>query len=84
MLFQIFINDLEVNTKSLLLKFEDDTKIGRVINNEDRTIIQSDLDHSVSRAHSNKIHFYAAKSKVNIRKQRCMARPDLPVLPSSF
>lgn len=42
MLFNIFIGDLEVNIKITAAKIADNTKIGRLVNNdEDREVIQS-------------------------------------------
>lgn len=42
----IYINDLEVNIKSLQLKFVNDRKTGRVASiDEDTAFIQSDLNH---------------------------------------
>ena len=45
LLFVIYINDLEENVAGLISKFEDDTKIGRVADNdEDCRRIQQDID----------------------------------------
>lgn len=46
-LFNILINDLrERKVNRLLVKFAENTKIGGVVNNkEDRSQMQSDLDH---------------------------------------
>lgn len=44
-LFSIFINDLDEGIKGILLKFTDDTKLGRVANTSDNRIkIQYDLN----------------------------------------
>lgn len=46
-------------------KYADDTKIGRVENNdEDMIITKSNLDHLISQAHSYQMHFNAAKYSV--------------------
>lgn len=60
--FNTFSTDLDVNIKSVLIKFADDTKIGKVVNNsKDRPVTHSHLHHLVSWAHSNKTCFNAAK-----------------------
>lgn len=44
-LFNLFDNKISENIKPSLIEFVDDTKIGEVINNqEDRLLIQNDLD----------------------------------------
>jgi hypothetical protein len=44
-LFNIYINDIENNIRSKLVKFADDTKVGKVVNNiEQAKEFQSDLD----------------------------------------
>lgn len=44
MLFNVFISDLEVNVKSLLITFANDTRVGGVVTTvEDRAVSQSDL-----------------------------------------
>lgn len=51
-------------TKSLLTKFSADTKIGNMVNNEeDKSLIQSDLDHVESWAQANNMHCHTAKGK---------------------
>lgn len=47
-LFSVFVNDTEVNIKSLLIKCADATKVGGEVINEDRAVIQSNLVHFVS------------------------------------
>ena len=43
--FNIFINDLDEGVQGLLVKFADDTKLGRIANTlKDRKKIQNDLD----------------------------------------
>lgn len=54
MLFSMFISDLEVNIKSLLIQLADDTDIGGVVNDEDGADIQRNLNYLVNWAHSNK------------------------------
>lgn len=44
----IFTNDMEENIKSLLTKFEDDTKIGIVVHNEDGSLLESNMACLVS------------------------------------
>jgi len=45
LLFLIFVNDLEYDILSLILKFADDTKVfGRVSNSAQRQLLQDDLD----------------------------------------
>ena len=45
LLFTIYINDLEQNIKSPILKFADDSKLwGAAENSLDRALIQKDLD----------------------------------------
>ena len=42
--FLIYINDLDSNIVSSILKFADDTKLSRTVNNDsDRAALQSDL-----------------------------------------
>lgn len=53
-LFNILKTDVDVNTKSQLIKVVDDTKTGRVGNNEDKEVGQSDLGCLVSWAYFNK------------------------------
>lgn len=58
-LFNVFINDPEVNKKSLLIK-----KISRVRNNdEDRAVIQNTLVCLETWVHSNKVHCNAVTCK---------------------
>ena len=64
-LFNIFINDLDVGVKSSLAKFVDDTKLwGNVVMLEDRMQIQADLDKLASWADWNQMKFNIKKCKV--------------------
>lgn len=56
MLFNIVINDMEENIKSLLVIFVDDTKVGGEVNDGDRLDAQADLDHFVGLVHLNHTH----------------------------
>lgn len=63
----MFINDREVNRKSLLMKSADDTKIGTVVkNDEDKAVIQSDLDPLIGWAHSKKCILTQSKARLYI------------------
>ena len=45
LLFLIFVNDIDCNIKSILLKFADDTKVFAKVNNmADRQRLQDDLN----------------------------------------
>lgn len=62
--FSVIINDLEVNIKSPLIKFAADKEIGGVgDHDEDRAVMQSNLDCLVNWAHLNKVHFNTVKCK---------------------
>ncbi|CAM4409115.1 unnamed protein product [Caretta caretta] len=63
MLFNIFINDLDVGIESLLVKFSDDSYRGGVANTlEDRAKIQRDLD---------KLENWAIDDKMKLIKDKC-------------
>lgn len=58
--FSASISELEVNTKSTLMKCASDTELGGVGDcNEDRAVMQSDPDCLVKRACGNKAHLNA-------------------------
>uniref|UniRef100_K7F1X3 Reverse transcriptase domain-containing protein n=1 Tax=Pelodiscus sinensis TaxID=13735 RepID=K7F1X3_PELSI len=64
-LFNLFIADLGTKSGSVLIKFEDDTKLGAIANSEkDRDIIQEDLDDLVNWSDSNRMKFNSEKCKV--------------------
>ena len=64
-LFVIFINDLPQAVESTVRIFADDTKIYRVVNNdEDRKILQKDLDKLYEWSQTWQINFNASKCKV--------------------
>ena len=65
LLFLIYIDDLDNGLKSKILKFADDTKCFRRINNaEDQTILQSDLNRMANWAEESKMEFNVGKCKV--------------------
>lgn len=46
--FNCFLNNMQVNIKSLLAKYAEDTKTDGVVNkDEDKADVQSDLDHLI-------------------------------------
>ena len=64
-LFTIYINDLETNVSSNLLKFADDTKVwGKVDTIEDRNLLQKDLDILGDWSSLNGMPFNVNKCKV--------------------
>ncbi|CAM5110740.1 unnamed protein product [Eretmochelys imbricata] len=64
-LFNLFITDLGTKSRSVLIKFADDTKLGGIANLEkDRDIIQKDLDDLVNWSNSNRMKFNSEKCKV--------------------
>ena len=64
-LFNIFINDLDVGVKSSLAKFVDNTKLwGSVVMLEDRLQIQADLNRLASWTDQNLMKFNIEKCKV--------------------
>lgn len=66
----IFIRDVEIHIKSLLINVVGDPKTVAVVNNEDRTVIQIALDHLVNGGHSNKMCFRIAKCKAKHLRTR--------------
>ena len=71
-LFNIFINDLNEGVQGMLVKFADDTEVGRIANTlEDRNKIQKDLDRMEHWAESNRMKFNRDKCKVlQLRKKK--------------
>ncbi|CAM4578493.1 unnamed protein product [Caretta caretta] len=64
-LFNLFISDLGTKSGSVLIKFVYDTKLGGIANLEnDRDIIQEDLDDLVNWSNSNRMKFNSEKYKV--------------------
>ncbi|CAM4592819.1 unnamed protein product [Lepidochelys olivacea] len=64
-LFNLFITDLGTKSGSVLIKSEDDTKLGGIANLEkDRDIIQEDLDDLVNWSNNNRMKFNSEKCKV--------------------
>ena len=62
--FLIFINDLEYDILSLILKFADNTKVfGRVSNSAQRQLLQDDLDKLCEWADSWQMEFNVDKCK---------------------
>jgi len=64
-LFLIFINDLDCNITSTILKFADDTKLISIVNNDDdSTLLQHDLAILENWTHSWQMEFNIDKCKV--------------------
>ncbi|KAF7247973.1 RNA-directed DNA polymerase from mobile element jockey [Varanus komodoensis] len=64
-LFNIFINDLDEEVQGKIIKFADDTKLGRIANTlEDRMKIQGDLDKFERWAETNRMKFSKDKCQV--------------------
>ena len=64
-LFLIFINDLDSSLVSSVLKFADDIKLfGRVKNEVDRAVIQSDLDRLLEWSNRWQMPFNSSKCMV--------------------
>ena len=65
LLFLIFINDIDNGLSSEILKFADDTKLFRKVNNSgDSVALQSDLDKLVDWSQRWQMSFNASKCKV--------------------
>ena len=65
LLFVIFINDLDLGISNTVLKFADDTKVlGLVMNDNDRVILQSDLNTVCNWADKSQMEFNIPKCKV--------------------
>jgi len=65
LLFLIYINDLDEDIKSLILKFADDTKIfQKIVSEEDSRQLQNDLDVLLQWAGDWQMTFNIAKCKV--------------------
>ena len=63
-LFTIFINDIDNSVKSKLSKFADDTKLGKVVNNESQAReFQSDLD---------KLYYWSKQWKMEFNLEKCV------------
>lgn len=62
-LLNVFISELKVNLNSLSIRFQDDTKLSRVLSDEDEigTVIWSDLDPWESWAYSHNMCFSTAR-----------------------
>ena len=70
-LFLLFINDLDISISSNVLKFADDTKLYRVVDNEqDGHMLQRDLDVLCKWAETWKMSFNVDKCKVFSLRQR--------------
>lgn len=71
----IYINDLEVNIKSLQIKFVNDRKTGRAASiDEDTAFIQSDVNHltnyfNISRGRMKFISVLPARGGASFRRQ---------------
>jgi ribonuclease P/MRP protein subunit RPP40 len=65
LLFSIFINDIDNNLKNTILKFADDTKLwGKVDSDEERNLMQKDIDTLEFWSKMNKMPFNVPKCKV--------------------
>ena len=72
-MFLIYITDLDTGTTSMISKFADDTKMGRVIEAEsDRERLQEDLD---------RLHEWSLKWQMSFNSEKCkvlrLGRPNL-------
>ena len=70
LLILIYINDLDDNVTSNVLKFADDTKVCRKVNTDgDKQHLQNDLNRSVKRSEKWQINVHVPRQ----RHQRCMS-----------
>lgn len=88
LLFLVYINDLDWNIESKLVKFADDTKLGGLANSLESTdVIQDDLDRIQNWAEMWQMKFNVAKCKVvhvgnkNIRRDYFMGGLKLECAP---
>ena len=63
-LTKIFLNYLETNIKSMLIKSTDDAKNDQVINIKDTAVIGVNTDCLISQQYSSKLYLNVAKCKI--------------------